>query len=845
MNYGGSLVSKLNPWYISDDGVVLNHGRVMEFAVRFTLPSTTMLGEQAMFPLHQGLLNIMRFEVPEVERLRIAVRSVKTPRSLVDTYYANTTSQNATAHELARYEGAVLQHAIDSGTLIEHEAHLLVTVRSSKKRFRSYSDAVYEAQLHRARTIRRAVVNRLRTLELAPVPLERQEAFALMFRYLNPRFRDYERVPTYRPQEHFRPKDIMRKGGWGEPTLREQLVMNDLEVGNQLLSWDSYMSLVTMDALPSGTDPNKSSAMLARPCDFWLFIDCVHQRQAGAGETLDKRRKRNRDYVIGQVQRGGIPDIDKQLAADEAEGAVTFKIKTGAHLYRVGISYVLIHEDREALIKHTVDTAQKLNDDFGLKAVIETIGAANQYFKLLPLGGGNNPTMFEAFDVNAADFFPLNCGWKGSEKPVALFKNDWSGVTAVDPFDPRLPNANAVVVGGSGTGKTFFMQTLLSQLFNADVSAYILDVKQDYKDLVELFGGKMIRISTAEANLPNPFDLEPGQSVPDEMKMRFLLALVKTMMASTGRDTSAQQDAIISEAVRQIYAINTGEVRQEDGSIKTELTETPLLRHLVARLRSISGSRDRTFDDDDLRAAKAVADELEGWTKDTPYGRLVDRPTTSYPEADILYFDAHDLKDSPQLAAVGSLLIFEQIWQRATQDRSRQKIIVLDEVWSLLKIPQAASYVREFFKLIRSYGGAAYAVTQDAKDLAGDEAAGIVSNTSLQYALPALSREARREVADLLDFNQALSERFATLVPKKHVLLKANLLSGPMVEILRNDVSALRYWAFTSRGVEASLRERTITEFGGKRLEALKYLAERYPDGLSAAAKVQTRLEAA
>lgn len=76
------------------------------------------------------------------------------------------------------------------------------------------------------------------------------------------------------------------------------------------------------------------------------------------------------------------------------------------------------------------------------------------------------------------------------------------------------------------------------------------------------------------------------------------------------------------------------------------------------------------------------------------------------------------------------------------ESRIRKKVIFLDELWTLIGAGSnrmAADYVLEIFKVIRGYGGAAIAATQDIGDFFslddGKYGKGVINNSRIKFIL--------------------------------------------------------------------------------------------------------------
>lgn len=100
--------------------------------------------------------------------------------------------------------------------------------------------------------------------------------------------------------------------------------------------------------------------------------------------------------------------------------------------------------------------------------------------------------------------------------------------------------------------------------------------------------------------------------------------------------------------------------------------------------------------------------------------------------------------------AIGMFIVLDYVWDKAKEDPTTKKAIILDELWKLIGARgsvEAAEFVFEVFKLIRGYGGSAIAATQDLEDFFGlDEGRygkAILNNAKIKILLKLEPQEAR------------------------------------------------------------------------------------------------------
>ena len=113
------------------------------------------------------------------------------------------------------------------------------------------------------------------------------------------------------------------------------------------------------------------------------------------------------------------------------------------------------------------------------------------------------------------------------------------------------------------------------------------------------------------------------------------------------------------------------------------------------------------------------------------------------------------------LLTVGMFVALDYVWDKAKEDRTKEKAIFIDEIWQLVGSGSntlAAEFCLEIFKIIRGYGGAAIAATQDLNDFfaleGGKYGKGIINNAKTKIILNLEDDEAMR-VQDTLKLTDA------------------------------------------------------------------------------------------
>lgn len=104
-----------------------------------------------------------------------------------------------------------------------------------------------------------------------------------------------------------------------------------------------------------------------------------------------------------------------------------------------------------------------------------------------------------------------------------------------------------------------------------------------------------------------------------------------------------------------------------------------------------------------------------------------------------------------ELLPIGMFLALDYVYDKAREDRTKRKAIFTDELWTLIgakSSAEAAEFVLEIFKVIRGYGGAAIAATQDLNDFFaledGKYGKGIINNAKIKIVMGVEQEEAER-----------------------------------------------------------------------------------------------------
>jgi type IV secretion/conjugal transfer VirB4 family ATPase len=346
--------------------------------------------------------------------------------------------------------------------------------------------------------------------------------------------------------------------------------------------------------------------------------------------------------------------------------------------------------------------------------------------------------------------------------------------------------AHTLVLGATGSGKSFLVNFILTHLQKYEPVTFIFDLGGSYENLTRLFGGSYLRVAGSErAFTINPFCLPP---TPENLQ--FLFAFVKVLIESSAYRMSAADDQDLYEQIENLYEITADQ----------------------RRLLTLSNIVNRN-----LRS------QLQRWVAGGPYAALFDNAEDNLTFARFQTFDFEGMEKIPD--QLEPLLFY--ILHRAnatihgTGTATVFKAFVMDEAWRFFRHPAIKSYIVEALKTWRKKNAAMILATQSSDDLESSGMLPVVLEscpTKLFLANPDMDREAYRR---LFHLNETETAAITKLIPKQEFLLKR----PDVAKRLRLTVDPKGYWLYTNNPQDNQARQEAFDRHGFR--EGLEMLGRR------------------
>jgi len=829
----GSLTEEFPYWEIHDGAMFLEDGRC-EVGVELLLRPTLLLSQNELEGLLYMVRSVLRNGVPQGARARLVVEAAPAPQETVEAYGRAFDPSHPTARFLQNERYRFWSDLWARGQVMTRRAFLTVLYGNKRPRRLPFGKAELAERVKEGGKIRERIRMIAKGRGVAVQEMDSQEVFGLAYRYLNPGMRQAG-VPRYRPTWQRYPRSAVEKmPGLKPPTLRTQLVRSEVDNSyrDALYIGGKWASMFTLYTIPDETYTEMGDVLaLAGGGEFYLVVDVYHEPYEKALKALKARARR---FYAASANTETYVDPNILVGQRETEGAIQHISQTGDHVYRVGVALILIEKEREALERRASQVVGKLSEIPGNPFRQLRNGLFEPWKSRAPFGGGMSDEVVSLLESNAADLIPLTGAWKGHEKPVALFHNRFLSLTRIDPFTPTTNNWNGIIAGGSGSGKTFFTQYILSELLRRnEVDVVILDRGRNYEALVEAFGGAFIDIRPGGETSVNMFDLEEGEAEPGPEKLQDVLRFLRAILpAGDDRTEEAVENAILEAAIEQTYKRASPDLPQPDGTYR-KVYQGARLSDLVQTLVLLDEVGSRPASPSEKEVARKLALRLQSWVGDSPKGQFLDRPTSvPLARARVVCYELEGLKDD--LEVIGTLLIADLVWKRAKKGQGRRVLVVLDEAWKVFQSPYASQLIEELYRRFRFLGGGIWSITQSLADFAGEGPKALLQNTSFHFLLRLSGSDAELAVMrDVLGMPDRAIAVHARLTGVKGVysegLAWIRTGEGREGEVIVVRPNPVDYWMFTTDKGEVARRRAAVQRYGDviRAVRALAYGEEK------------------
>lgn len=445
------------------------------------------------------------------------------------------------------------------------------------------------------------------------------------------------------------------------------------------------------------------------------------------------------------IKQGKVVDPAVQVALDDALVLQAELAKGAEHFFQFGL-YITIpaeeHNKLDEVSKEVISTLGSLM----IIAKKTTLQMEEGFKTTLPLGVDQLMITRNMDTTCLATTFPFTSSDLSANEGILYGINEHNDSLVIfDRF--TLENANEVVLGKSGGGKSYLikLEALRSLMMGTEV--LVIDPEEEYRSLTEAVGGEYIEFSFNSPSRINPFDLA-GVYEEGENELGLKILSLHSLMRVVMGQLSPTEDAILDRALIMTY-----KQKGITPDPQTQKSEPPLMEDLYKTLLGM-----------EEKEARLLADRLEKFIKGSLTG-IFSQASTVNIKNNFTAFGIKSLEE--ELRPIAMFIILDFIWTRIKKDL-KKRLLLVDEAWYLMQYPDSAGFLYGIAKRARKYFLGLTTITQDVEDfLTSDYGKAIITNSSLQILLKQ-SPAAIDKVTEVFYLSQG----------EKHLLLAADVGEG-------------------------------------------------------------------
>lgn len=456
-------------------------------------------------------------------------------------------------------------------------------------------------------------------------------------------------------------------------------------------------------------------------------------------KPVDKYKAIKRiDKCIGEMET-------KQILSEKASES------NSAETHRESLNTLLdsLQTENESLldVTLTITAYNYFNDDNFKKSVRRSILTGNfkpsnlyglqiEGFKSANISPTSNLTNYER-GINSSSLaavFPFVRTFVMDEGGIMLGENKSNHYPFIFNLWKRgnlYQNSNAMIIGKSGSGKSFFLKSLLLNEWANGTKVVVLDPEAEYLALTRNLHGNIIDVGNAKEGRINPFHIykiltEDGTPADSVVTFNTHLKMLESFFKIVLVGASADVIELINNLAVETYERKGITELTDCSNFKAE--EFPLFTDLLETLKNKDKSELDALTLRDMRTAELYLQKFVSGR----YSDIWNGYSTLQTNANLIDFNFQSLfaNKNNVVANAQMLLVFRFIEQEVINAREANKsgrnlktMIVCDEAHLFIdaKFPIALDFFFSMSKRIRKYGGSFIPATQNIADWNANE----------------------------------------------------------------------------------------------------------------------------
>lgn len=298
------------------------------------------------------------------------------------------------------------------------------------------------------------------------------------------------------------------------------------------------------------------------------------------------------------------------------------------------------------------------------------------------------------------------------DTPLKVYYTDRQGVpVAIDISGKEgknkiTDNSNFFILGPSGSGKSFFTNSMVRQLWEQNTDVVLVDTGNSYEGLCDYVNGKYISYTEEHPITMNPFAIKREELNIE--KIGFLKNLIMLIWKGTNGRITKTEDHLIEDVITEYY-----DAHFRTGKVK-DLSFNTFYEYSTMRIPQIV--KDNNLEGIDLATYNyLLKDFYKGGNHELTLNENLD---TALFDETFIVFEIDSIKDDPLLFPLVTLIIMDVFIQKMRIKKNR-KVLVIEEAWKAIASPMMAEYIKYLYKTARKFWASVGVVTQEIQDIVG------------------------------------------------------------------------------------------------------------------------------
>jgi hypothetical protein len=343
------------------------------------------------------------------------------------------------------------------------------------------------------------------------------------------------------------------------------------------------------------------------------------------------------------------------------------------------------------------------------RGVVESYDAANLFFCCQPLNGSE---VYRSI-LMPADFACGYLNFEGnyrSDQKGELLCDRFGEYNLVDLSHEMMNSKNAILIGPSGSGKSFSEGYFIAQGVIRNEIQVIIDKGGTYKNLIAALGGVYFEHTEESPFKVNPFQAEldkNGNYIIDDDKILLIRTFIAILWKNKENEErfSTLESSVLTELIPMYY---------KSASSKKEV---PCLSNFAVWLNSIKDNKEIADEHLALRFDfNNLLIVMKPYTEGIYANILNNQESMSLTDNKLICFDLESLQRDKTLYPVVTMLLIDLILQHIKKNKKIMKRIILDEAWSFFS-GDMAEFIGYMYRTIRKNNGSVTVITQSANDI--------------------------------------------------------------------------------------------------------------------------------